>query len=240
MMQSLIKVLYPPQCVMCEAQTEVDFALCGPCWAETPFIDGLCCDGCSAPLLGEGEEDGGLRCDDCMTIARPWSKGRAALIYKDKARRFVLSLKHGDRTDLARAAGTWLARAAKGIVTDETLIVPIPLHRFRLLRRKFNQAALLADQLARVAKLDLIPDALIRLKKTDPLEGHTLDQRFAAMDQAIVANPKQANAIKGRNVLLIDDVMTSGATFAAATEACFAAGADDVCVLALARVLKDA
>jgi predicted amidophosphoribosyltransferase len=100
-MQSLFKIFYPSQCVMCEARTEVDFALCGPCWAETPFIDGLCCDGCGSPLPGQGEPEAGILCDDCMVVARPWSKGRAAMIYKEKARRLVLSLKHGgpDRFD---------------------------------------------------------------------------------------------------------------------------------------------
>ncbi|AGI74338.1 ComF/GntX family-like protein [Octadecabacter arcticus 238] len=239
-MQSLIKIFYPSQCVMCEARTEVDFALCGPCWAETPFIDGLCCDGCGSPLPGQGEPEAGILCDDCMVVARPWSKGRAAMIYKEKARRLVLSLKHGDRTDLTRAAGPWLARAAKPLITVETLIVPVPLHRFRLLRRKFNQAALLAGQAAAVAGVQYCPDALIRRKKTAPLEGHTRDQRFEALSGAIVPNPKRMALLNGRKVLLIDDVMTSGATFAAATEACYSAGVDDVCVLALARVVKDA
>jgi predicted amidophosphoribosyltransferase len=175
-----------------------------------------------------------------MVIARPWSKGRAAMIYKEKARRLVLSLKHGDRTDLTRAAGPWLARAAARLITDETLIVPVPLHRFRLLRRKFNQAALLASQTAAVAGVQYCPDALIRTKKTAPLEGHTRDQRFEVLSGAIVPNPKRLALLNGRKVLLIDDVMTSGATFAAATEACYSAGVDDVCVLALARVVKDA
>ncbi|WP_375279587.1 double zinc ribbon domain-containing protein [Pseudooctadecabacter sp.] len=240
MLQSLIQTIYPPQCVMCEARTEGDFALCGSCWSETPFIDGFCCDGCGQPLPGSGTPDPAILCDDCMTIARPWSKGRAALVYKDKARRFVLSLKHGDRTDLARAAGPWLARAGRDIVADSSLIVPVPLHRFRLIRRTYNQAALLATQLAQVTGAHLLVDALDRIKTTAPLEGHTKDQRFAALDAAICANPKARDVIKGRQIVLIDDVMTSGATFAAATEACFAAGADDVCVLALARVVKDA
>lgn len=239
-MQSLIQVLYPPQCVMCEARTEVDFALCGPCWAETPFIVGLCCDGCGAPLPGDEAPVEGLLCDDCMVIARPWSQGRAVMVYRDKARRFVLSLKHGDRTDLTRAAGPWLARTATQITTPDTLIVPVPLHRFRLLRRKFNQAALLAQQLAKVLELDCLPDALMRPKKTAPLEGHTRDRRFATLEGAIKVTPKHQATLAGRSILLVDDVMTSGATFAAATEACFAAGAGNVSVLALARVVKDA
>lgn len=239
-MQSLIKILYPPQCVMCEARTEVDFALCGACWGETPFIEGLCCDACGVPLHGSGVPEDGVFCDDCMVIARPWSKGRAVMAYRDKARRLVLSLKHGDRTDLARSAAPWMARTAKDLLTADTMIVPVPLHRFRLLRRKFNQAALLAQELAKLTSLECVPDGLMRPKRTAPLEGHNREQRFVALDGAIIANPKRCADLKGRKILLIDDVMTSGATFAAATEACFAAGADDVCVLSLARVVKDA
>nr|WP_268821686.1 double zinc ribbon domain-containing protein [Octadecabacter dasysiphoniae] len=239
-MQSLIQAIYPPQCVMCEARTDVDFALCGPCWAETPFISGLCCDQCGSPLPGQGEPEEGVLCDDCMTIARPWSKGRAAMVYKDKARRMVLSIKHGDRTDLVRAAGPWMARAAGDLIKPDTLVVPIPLHRFRLLRRRFNQAALLAQHVAAISGAHCIPDALIRTKRTAPLEGHTRDQRFEALNGAISIHARHTDTLKGRRVVIVDDVMTSGATFAAATEACIAAGAHDVCVLALARVVKDA
>ncbi|SLN33859.1 ComF family protein [Pseudooctadecabacter jejudonensis] len=240
MLQSLIQTIYPPQCVMCDARTDGNFALCGECWPLTPFIDGMCCDACGQPLPGAGAPDPTILCDDCMTIARPWSKGRAAMVYKDKARRLVLSLKHGDRTDLVRAAGPWLARGGRDVLIDGSLIVPVPLHRFRLLKRKYNQAALLAGQLGLVTGLDVLHDGLQRRKHTAPLEGHSKDQRFAALTDAITPNPKHADQIKGRKVVIVDDVMTSGATFAAATQACFAAGADDVSVLALARVVKDA
>lgn len=239
-LQSLIKVLYPPQCVMCEAQTDSDFALCGSCWTQTPFIDGLCCDGCGAPLIGHSDDRQTILCDDCMTIARPWSKGRSALVYKDNARRFVMSLKHGDRTDLARAAGPWMARAGSAILKPDVILVPIPLHPMRLFRRRFNQAALLAQSISRETGLQCIPDALTRPKKTAPLEGHTLDQRFQALEGAITAAPKRKEQLDGRTIALVDDVMTSGATFAAATQACFDAGAGDVFTLALARVVKDA
>ncbi|AKS47692.1 Predicted amidophosphoribosyltransferases [Octadecabacter temperatus] len=239
-MQRLIQVLYPPQCAMCEARTESDFGLCGACWAKTPFIEGLCCDGCGTPLPGDDAPDDRLLCDDCMVIARPWSKGCAALVYKDQARRIVLSLKHGDRTDLVCAVGPWLLKSAEPLMSPETLVVPIPLHRFRLLRRKFNQAALLAGQLAQLAGVDCCSDGLVRTKRTAPLDGHNRAQRFESLSDAIAANQKRVLKLKGRKILLVDDVMTSGATFAAATEACFSAGADDVCVLSLARVVKDA
>ena len=240
MLQRLLHAIYPPQCVMCDQMTEGDFGLCGSCWAETPFIDGMCCDACGAPLPGHGAPDPSILCDDCMKIARPWSKGRSALVYRDNARRFVLALKHGDRTDLAQAAGPWLARRSDSLVKDDTVIVPVPLHRFRLIRRRYNQAALIAAALSKQIDRPLLPDGLIRVRRTKPLEGHSRDQRFAALDQAIEPNPRTSEQLVGKSVLLVDDVMTSGATFAASTEACYAAGAREVCVLALARVVKDA
>lgn len=239
-MQSLIKSIYPPQCVMCDAQTEVDFALCGACWAQTPFIDGLCCDCCGAPLLGQGPAEEGVLCDDCMIVARPWSRGRSAMVYKDTARHFVMSFKHGDRTDLARAAAPWMVRAGRSIIGEDSFIVPVPLHRFRLFRRKYNQAALLAQRIARLTGATYLPDALVRPKATAPLEGHSKDGRFKALAGAIAPHPKRGTQVAGKSIVLIDDVMTSGATFAAATEALYSAGAADVCVLALARVVKDA
>lgn len=238
-MQSAIRLVYPPQCLICDALTETDFALCGDCWRDTAFIGGLVCDCCGTPLIGE---DTGERevCDDCIATARPWDRGRATLVYRETGRRLVLSLKHGDRTDLARPAGVWMAQTARDLISDATVIVPVPLHWTRLLRRKYNQAAELAKALGKVTGRTVLPDALVRNARTRPLEGHSRDQRFAALQGAMRPHPKRGKDLKGRHVILIDDVMTSGATFAAATEACRTAGARQIDVLALARVVKDA
>jgi len=236
-MQSLIRAFYPAQCVACEELTETEHGLCGTCWRDTWFITGTRCDLCGVPLPGEGDD---LTCDDCMKIARPWSKGRAALVYKDVGRRLVLSLKHGDRLDLVPALSAWTASAGRDVLRDDSLLIPVPLHWSRLLKRRYNQAAQLAQGIARVGKASVLLDGLTRTKRTKPLDGHTRDARFAAMQNAIQANPRRAHLIADRHVVIVDDVMTSGATFAACTEMCFAAGAQSVCVLALARVAKDA
>lgn len=238
--QSLIGAVYPPQCIMCDARTAEDFSLCGSCWRDTPFIEGLVCDTCGCPLPGEGDDSSGLLCDDCLKIARPWERGRAALEYRDLGRKVVLALKHGDRTELARAAAPWLRRAAGPIWRDDAVLVPVPLHWSRLFRRRFNQAALLAQRLGMLTGADYLPDALIRTRKTKPLEGHNREARFQALSGAIAPHLKHGARLSGRRVILVDDVMTSGATFAAATEACHAAGATGVFTLALARVVKDA
>ena len=218
---------------------ESDFGLCGPCWRDTPFIGGTVCDACGLPL--PGEPDGfRLECDDCMTTPRPWKQGRAALLYKERARQMVLALKHGDRAEIARPAGLWMARAARVFLKEGMLIAPVPLHWSRLLKRRFNQSALLAQALARETGLAMCPDLLIRPASTTPQDGKSAALRFSDMAGAIEPHPKRAHRMAARSVLLVDDVMTSGATLAACAEACRTGGASDVYVVTLARVAKDA
>jgi len=238
-MQSLIRVIYPAQCVACDAGTEDDFGLCGACWRDTDFISGTICDKCGVPLPGDFV-DADVYCDDCMTIARPWDRGRAVLAYAGVGRKLVLQLKHGDRTDLAQPAGRWLARQAKDLIRPDTVIVPVPLHWVRLLRRRFNQAAIMANVLGKLLDVPVCPDALVRPRPTRSLDHRSRDARFATLQGAIKPHPKRASEIAGRSVLLVDDVMTSGATLAACADACVAAGANHVDVLTLARAVKDA
>lgn len=237
--QTALHLVYPPCCTICGCQVESDFGLCGPCWRDTPFISGLCCDRCGMPLPGEGRDHAEF-CDDCLRLARPWSRGRAAVLYRDNGRRLVLALKHGDRHDVLRPASLWMAQAARPILTPDMLFAPIPLNRFRMLRRRFNQAALLARSVARETGHGSCPDLLVRPRCTRTLDGLGRDARFEALDGAIRANPRRRSRLAGRPVLLVDDVMTSGATLSAATQACLSAGASEVCTLVLARVAKDA
>ncbi|MEJ6404305.1 ComF family protein [Yoonia sp. 2307UL14-13] len=238
-MQSVIRAIYPPQCVACGDLTDSAYGLCGPCRRDAHFIGDTICDRCGVPLPGESDGHD-LQCDDCMRIARPWDQGRAALVYTGTGRRLVLGLKHGDRTDLARPTAEWMARKAKPLVRDDTVLVAVPLHRFRLARRRYNQAALLAHALAKLMNVAICPDALLRPIQTKPLEGHSRDARFIALADAIIPNLRRADRIAGKSVLLVDDVMTSGATLAASAEAARTAGAANVSIVTLARVMKDA
>ena len=214
-----------------------DFGLCGPCWRDTPFIAGVVCESCGVPLpgLADGHR---LECDDCMARSRPWQAGRAALIYRDKGRALVLALKHGDRQEIARPAGLWLAAAARPLLRRDTLIAPVPLHWTRLLKRRYNQAALLSKSLAAATGHDHCPDLLIRHRRTAPQERKSTEARFQELAGTIAPHPRRAERLNGRPVLLVDDVMTSGATLTACAEACLAGGASDVSVVTLARVQK--
>ena len=244
-MQSIVHAIYPPQCVACDMATADDHGLCGACWRETHFITGLVCDRCGTPLLegesgGVARQDPDLLCDDCMKVARPWVHGRAVFLYAGVGRRLVLGLKHGDRTDLVPAAAAWMQKAGASLLAEADLIIPVPIHWTRLIKRRYNQAAVLAQRLSRISGVPALADALIRTKRTAMLDGHSRADRFAALSGAITAKPNRVPLLEGRRVILVDDVMTSGATLAAATEATYAAGAQQVCILTLARVGKEA
>ncbi len=238
-MQSLLRIVFPPQCIACGAMVERDFGLCGTCWRDTPFITGLVCDCCGVPLPGDVVDDL-VHCDTCMSIARPWQSGRAAVQYKDQGRSLVLALKHGDRLDLAKPLAGWMSGVAEPLLREDTVLVPIPAHPLRLIKRRYNQAAVLSNALSSLVGRPTIPDLLQRVRQTASQDDMTLEQRFQNMADAIKPSKYGALKLAGRPVLLVDDVVTSGATMAAAAEACHALGARRVDILSLARVGKDA
>ncbi|WP_170334675.1 ComF family protein [Ruegeria arenilitoris] len=237
--QTAVHLIYPPRCLGCGELTEADFGLCGQCWRDTPFIGGVVCESCGVPLPGEADGHR-IECDDCMKTPRPWQDGRAALLYDGKARSLILALKHGDRPELAKPAARWMAQAGQALFHDDMLIAPVPLHWSRLMKRRYNQSALLAQHLGGLTGLDVCPDLLVRRVRTPVLDGKTAAQRAETLSGAIAAHPKRGHRMQGRDVLLVDDVMTSGATLAACARICLAAGANHIFVLVLARVAKDA
>ena len=237
--QTAIRMLYPPQCIMCREQLQSENALCGSCWREMPFNTDCACVRCGASLIGVTETVG-AECDDCIQNPSPWDEGRAVFRYQGLARKMVLELKHGDRPELAAPAAAWMAQIAADMLTEKTLIVPIPVHWQRFLQRKYNQAEVLAKHVAKHSGAELKPDILRRPRKTIPLKQVNRSERFSILESAFEINPDKAQEIKERNIVLIDDVMTSGATLSAAAKTLQQAGAKDISVLVLARVTENA
>ena len=199
------------------------------------FIRGTTCCRCGVPLPGEAPGDEAAECDDCMGGPRRWDRGSAAAVYDGTGRRMVLALKHGDRQDLVPVMARWMApHVAYG---DGLAVVPVPIHWRRMVRRRFNQSALLARALARLLDAEYLPDALIRTRATPPQEGLSRDARFRLQADTIRPHPRRGAALAGRRVLIVDDVMTSGATMAAAAVAAGAASRIEAAVFA--RVVKD-
>ena len=236
-LQALLHMAYPPQCITCGARVTSDFGLCGDCWRETPFIAGLVCNHCGIPLPGE-EADAPVLCDDCLTIARPWRAGRAALLYHENGRKLVLALKHADRLDLAHPAAEWMFKVAQPLFAPDMLVAPVPLHWWRLVQRRYNQAAVLSGRIAKLAQLAHCPDLLQRPHGTGSQEGRNREGRFANMSGALTLHPRRADRGRGRHILLVDDVMTTASTANAASRVLLRAGAASVDVLVFACVAK--
>lgn len=196
------------------------------------------CDVCGLPF--EVPEPEGTICGGCARSMPAYDRARAALAYDDGSRDMVLGFKHADRLNAAPVFARWMAAAADDLLDTADILVPVPLHRWRLAGRRYNQAALLAQRLARSAGGDLAVDALIRRRAT-PSQGHLAPKdRARNVRGAFVVPPARRHRVAGRRVLLIDDVMTTGATVAACTAALQAGGAAAVNVLTLARVVRPA
>lgn len=238
-MVSALHLVLPPRCICCGSAVASDFGLCPDCWADAGFIMGVSCDACGVPLPGQVGEGDHAICDDCMHTQHPWTHGRAAMRYGGSARKMILGLKHGDRLDLVRPLGGWLARSVTDIITPQMIVAPVPLHRTRLLKRKYNQAALLGRGVAKAHGLRLVPDLLIRYRATPPQEGRSKEARLENIKNSIRINPRYGNILRNMTVLLVDDVMTSGATFTVCATALREAGASEVRIAALARVANN-
>ncbi|HUD93797.1 ComF family protein [Sphingobium sp.] len=223
----------PPRCPGCGAIVGEDFAFCLPCWSGMEFLGEPCCARCGVPFphdLGAGAE-----CGACLAEPPPWDSARAVLAYGDVARTVALRLKYGRRIGLARLIARQMVRH---VGSEEALIVPVPLHRWRLWNRGFNQSGLIADHLGRLTGWPVEKRDLQRVRRTVPLRGMNPAARAKAVRGAFALRP--GHGFTGRRVLLIDDVHTSGATAAACAKMLKRGGAGEVRLLCWARVLPDA
>ena len=189
------------------------------------------CDGCAAPF--DFDPGPGVRCPTCIAKPRAFDAARAACVYDEVSREPILKLKHADRTDLAPLFARWLSRAAAELLGEADAIAPAPLHRLRLLRRRYNQAAEVARPLSRLTGVPYLADALVRRRATESQAGKSGAHRRRNLAGAFHADRRK---VEGRRILVIDDVMTTGATLEGCARALKAAGAARVDVAVIARV----
>jgi ComF family protein len=231
-----LDVLLPPTCLTCDEPVDAQGRFCARCFRKTDFVVEPFCRRCGVPFANAGQGGAERLCPACREDPPGFDRARAAFRYDWQARRMVLPFKHGDRTELANGLAIHMARAGAPLLADATLLVPVPLHRRRLFQRRYNQAALLARALGRRAARAVAADALRRVRATASLDAKSAGERAAELDGAIAVRPARLTRIAGQHVLLIDDVMTSGATANECARVLKAAGAVAVDVLVAARV----
>ncbi|RME64801.1 MAG: ComF family protein [Alphaproteobacteria bacterium] len=228
--------LLPPRCLGCGDLVPEPARLCGACWSALNFITAPLCAHCGDPF--EFPVAGLRRCAAC--IARPpgYDQARAALVYDDASKPLVLGLKHGDRTEYVPLLARLLLAAGRELLDGTDLLIPVPLHRWRLWRRRFNQSALLAQALGRLASRPVALDLLRRVRATPSQGGLNARQRRRNVHRAFTLKPDAAAMLEGRRVLLVDDVLTTGATIEACTRPLRRAGVAWVGVITVTRVVR--
>ncbi|ETC99910.1 competence protein ComF [Asaia sp. SF2.1] len=228
----------PPTCLSCGAETMTSGLLCTACFCSLTPI-GLACRHCALPVPSAAYLGSDGRCAQCAVAPYPWTAARAAYLYDGTARRLVLQCKYGDRLDIA----PFLARVMADMMGDESaerrLLVPVPLHRQRFWERRFNQAALLAGHLVRSSPhWRLLPDALVRHRSTATLARLAPELREQALDAAFHVRDRIKRLIEGQHVVLVDDILTTGATASICAKQLLGAGARCVDLLVATRTVK--
>lgn len=231
----VIDLVFPPRCPLCGEGLSAQVGLCGACWSELAIPGDPACSLCQRPF-GDGVSDG-LICAPCMQQPPRHDGIAAGTLYNEASRRLVLAFKHGGRIALAPMMARLIA--AKLETGSGWIVVPVPLHRWRLWKRGYNQAALLAREIAKLCEARLEVDLLQRKKPTRTLGGLGRKARARALSGAIVANPRHIGKLRGSKVVLVDDVLTSGATSDACVSALKRAGAERVVVACFSRVLDE-
>jgi len=230
--RALLDLAYPPLCAICKKPVSEAHALCAGCWSEIGFLEGPSCVCCGLPF--ELDPGPGTLCGPCHAEPPAFDKARSVMRYDEGSKKPILALKRADRLDLVPAFARWLERAGREMLTDSDVIMPVPLHPRRLWERRYNQAALLAGRLAHNTGKTFDPLTLLRIRAT-PSQG---EMKSAKARRRNVRGAFKAVRPVAGNVLLIDDVFTTGATIGACARALKRAGAGKVLVLTLARVVR--
>jgi ComF family protein len=232
----LLDIVLPPRCLKCGATVDAVGALCVRCWPDVAFLAPPHCAACGVPF--EFDLGADAICGACAREPPVFARARAAFRYDEASKDLILRFKHADRTDSAPAFARWMARAGDGLLAEADLIAPVPLHWMRLFMRRYNQAALLTSALARLSGKPAVNDLLVRRRRTPSQGGLGAAARRRNVAGAFAVHRRHRDLVEDRRVLLVDDVLTTGATVSACAAALLRAGARAADVLTLARVVR--
>jgi ComF family protein len=223
LLRRVLDTLLPPSCLACDTPVGDDGQFCLACFRAANFVTAPLCAQCGVPLPFGHAAGAGGHCETCVAAPPAFTQARAALRYDALAQRLILPFKYADRTEAARGIARLMLRPGGRLLAAADMLVPVPLHPSRLRARRYNQAALLARELARMAARPWTPDALIRSRATAPLARMDLAARRSEMQDAIALRP--GFVARAQYILLIDDIMTSGTTANTCALALLAGGA---------------
>jgi len=232
--QKTVNLVLPPQCLSCRARL-ADQGFCASCWCNLNFIEAPLCDRLGIPF----DYDPGDGILSAAALAHPpsYARARAVVRYDDAARKLVHRFKYKDGLEAAPLLGAMMKRSGRDLFADCDIVIPVPLYRSRLWSRRYNQAAILAIEIVKRTTLEYEPQLLDRVRKTKTQVGLNAAQRRRNVSGAFAINESAFERISGKRVLLIDDVITTGATIEACSRALLKGGAETVNVLAFARVV---
>lgn len=229
----LLDLLLPPRCLKCGMVVDRAHGLCPDCWKGLVFIEGPACAVCGYPFgydVGEG-----VLCAACTRAPRKFDRARAALRYDEASRSMVIGFKHTDRTEYARYFASLLYQAGREMFEQAHMILPVPLHKRRLFQRRYNQAALMSLHLSKMRDVAVFQNLLRRSKYTPPQQGGVKKRQKNVSGAFCLSSDI---SLKDKNIILVDDVFTTGATVEGCAVLLKRNGAKRVDVLTLCRVIR--
>lgn len=234
MARSALDLILPPACLGCGEPVSDPQALCPACFGKTDFLGDPACVQCGHPFELAGSGD---RCASCLASPPSFDHARAVFAYTAESRHLVLNLKHRDRLEAVPAFAGWLMRIGQPILAEADWVIPVPLARSRLFTRRYNQAAELARALSRLSGVPAGVDMLLRQRATETQGRKSRLARRRNVRGAFAVHPRWANRLEGARIVLVDDVLTTGATVGECARVLKRGGAAEVSVLSLARVV---
>jgi len=229
--RAALKIAFPYQCLRCGAAIGSEGGFCPDCFKKIRFI-GSCCPNCGRPV-SENERQWGM-CTFCKGKKVP--KSRFVFIYDDALKSVILKFKYADMTFAVPYFAKWMISAGKDVLEDADAVIPVPIHRLRLVRRRYNQAALLAKKIAKIERKEFICNNLQRVRNTSSQGEKSAKERRENVKGAFAL--RKPSAIAGKKIVIVDDVVTTGATVSECARVLLSAGAAEVRILSLAVVFK--
>lgn len=231
-MKFLLNLLFPNKCIICDNYSS-SYELCNECWSNCSFITKPYCFICSHPFAYE--TDPKAICGACVATKPKYDRAIALLKYDHHSKKIIHKFKYQDQLHILNYLTNLMLNMGKELIEQSDIIIPVPMHKYKLLKRGYNQAALLAMNLAKITKLKYLPQALTKLENSTPQAGLKKEERAKNIKHSFELNEKFTADLKGKNILLIDDVITTGATISECTKILKKAKPSKVYVLAVAK-----